>query len=70
MLGQSSGQVVPGGGTFSANLYATGNPNAALAAAAIAPAGGGQPHENRMPSLALSYCMCVDMSAGLYPSRQ
>jgi microcystin-dependent protein len=69
VLGQSSGQVVPGGPAFTANLYATGNPSAALNTAALAPTGGGQPHENRMPSLALNYCICVDVNAGIFPSR-
>ena len=70
VLGQSSGNVTPGGPTFSANLYATGNPNAALNNAAIAPTGAAQAHENRMPSLALSYCICVDSRTGVFPSRQ
>jgi microcystin-dependent protein len=60
---------LPTGPTFSANLYATGNPSAALNNAAIAPAGGGQRHENRVRSLALSYCICIDMNTGVYPSR-
>ena len=68
VLGQSSGQVTPGGPAFSANLYATGAPGAQLNARAIANAGGGQAHENRMPSLALSFCMCVDPNA-VYPQR-
>ena len=68
VLGQSSGQVTPGGPAFSANLYATGAPGAQLNAQAIANAGGGQAHENRMASLALSFCMCVDPNA-VYPQR-
>src|SRR5262245_15717579 len=69
VLGQSSGRVAPSGPTFSANLYATGTPNATLNNAAIAATGAAQPHENRMPSLALSYCICVDMNAGMFPPR-
>jgi len=69
VLGQSSGRVAPGGPTFSANLYAAGTPNAVLNNAAIALAGGAQAHENRMPSLALSYCICVDMQTGLFPPQ-
>jgi microcystin-dependent protein len=66
VLGRSSGQVVPNGPGFSANLYAAGLPDAVLNSAAIANSGGGQPHENRMPSLALNYCICVQ---GNFPSR-
>jgi microcystin-dependent protein len=66
VLGQSSGQVVPGGPEFTANLYATGNPNAALSNSAVAPAGNGQAHENRMPSLVLNICICV--SGAHFPS--
>jgi microcystin-dependent protein len=67
VLGQSSGRVAVGGPTFTANLYATGNPDTALNAAAIASSGGGQAHENRMPSLALNFCICISTSVGLFP---
>ena len=32
----------------------------------IAPAGGGQPHDNMQPSLCLNYIIALD---GIYPSR-
>jgi microcystin-dependent protein len=67
VLGRSSGRATPGA-TFGANLYGGGNPNAALHTAALQPAGGGKPHENRMPSLALNFCICIDPHA-LYPVR-
>jgi microcystin-dependent protein len=67
VLGQSSGRATPGG-TFSANLYGAGNPSAALHPAALQPAGGGAPHENRMPSLALNFCICINQQA-IYPPR-
>jgi microcystin-dependent protein len=68
VLGRSSGKVMPTGQAFSANLYAGGNPAVALNEGAIAPAGDGQKHENRMPSLALNFCICIDPHA-IYPSR-
>ena len=37
-----------------------------LAAEALAPAGGGQPHENRQPYLALNFCIALQ---GIYPPR-
>jgi microcystin-dependent protein len=67
VLGPSSGRVNPGGPTFSANLYASGNPTTALSDKAIAPIGSGQGHENRMPSLALAFCICIDPQAQFPP---
>ena len=66
VLGQSSGKVTPTGQAFSANLYASGNPAVALNEGAIAPTGNGQRHENRMPSLALNFCICINPHA-IYP---
>ena len=63
VLGQSSGQVAVGGPTFTANLYATGSPRVSLNGGAIMPVGTGRPHENRMPSLALNFCICIDPQA-------
>jgi len=68
VLGRSSGRTTPSGSTFSANLYATANSIAALNRAALGEAGGGQPHQNMMPSLALTWCMYIDQH-GLYPQR-
>jgi microcystin-dependent protein len=68
VLGRSSGRLDPTGQALSAYIYASGTPNAVLNAAALAPAGGGQRHENRMPSLALNFCICIDPQAA-YPSR-
>jgi microcystin-dependent protein len=39
---------------------------AVMAADAVSAAGGGQPHENRMPTLALSYIIALQ---GIFPSR-
>ncbi len=68
VLGQSSGAVVPGGPAFGANLYAAAAAAARMHAQTIGSTGGGQPHENRMPSLALNFCICVDPHAQ-YPLR-
>jgi microcystin-dependent protein len=68
VLGQSSGAVVPAGPAFGAALYAAAPVGAQMHGQTIAPAGGSQPHENRMPSLALNFCICVDPHAQ-YPVR-
>lgn len=68
VLGRSSGRTTPSGPSFSANLYATANSIAALNPAALGAAGGGQPHQNMMPSLALTWCIYIDQH-GLYPTR-
>jgi microcystin-dependent protein len=65
--GTSSGKQLPFKTPFTANLYNTAAANAQLAGASIGGAGGGQPHPNMMPSLALSFCICLN---GLFPSRQ
>jgi microcystin-dependent protein len=41
-------------------------PAAKLDPTAVGQGGGGQPHENRMPSLALNFCICL---YGTFPSR-
>lgn len=46
--------------------YSGAAPNATMAAAAIAAAGGGQPHENRPPYLGLNYVIALQ---GIFPSR-
>lgn len=55
------------------NTYSDAAPNVALSSSSVevsgsvAPAGGSQPHENRMPYLALNFCICTQ---GIFPSRQ
>lgn len=53
-----------------ANAYAGSGSGASLAASALVttmqPVGGGQPHANLQPSLALNYIICTD---GLFPPR-
>ena len=48
-------------------IYATAGAGAALTSAAVAPtAGGGLPHENRQPSLAVTYIISL---FGIFPSQ-
>jgi microcystin-dependent protein len=48
------------------NIYSNTAPTVAMAAGAIGPAGGGVPHENRMPFLAINYCIALQ---GIFPPR-
>jgi microcystin-dependent protein len=66
VLGMSLGKSLPFNTPFSANLYSTAAANAQLAGASLGGAGGGEPHPNMMPSLALSFCISL---TGEYPSR-
>jgi microcystin-dependent protein len=66
VLGMSLGKQLPLNTPFTANLYSTAAANAQLAGALIGGAGGGQPHPNMMPSLALSFCIALQ---GAFPSR-
>ena len=47
-----------------ANVYGSVAPNAAMAPTAIGPSGGGQPHENMAPFVALNYIICL---FGIFP---
>ena len=55
---------VQAGDVFYANDQATVQ---ALDQTALSPSGGSQPHENRMPAMALNYIICVQN--GLFPVR-
>jgi len=49
------------------SVYASGSGSLTpLAATTVQPNSGGQPHENRQPSLALLYCIAT---SGVFPSR-
>ena len=58
----------------SGNMWANGGgaipyadaANASMAAAAVAPAGGGQAHQNLAPYLVLNFCIAVQ---GIFPSQ-
>ena len=67
VLGRSLGAVVPGNTPFTGDLYNTAPANAILAGQSFGATGGGQPHPNMMPSLALNFCICL---SGPFPSRQ
>ncbi len=58
----------PGGvlATASVSIYGTTPPTIPMAAAAIAPAGGGQPHENMAPFMAMNYIIAL---FGIFPPR-
>jgi microcystin-dependent protein len=50
-----------------ASLYQTSpSPSVLLAGQALAPAGGSQPHNNRMPFLTLNFCIAL---LGVFPPR-
>ena len=54
------------GGTTPVSLYGTGSVSVPFAGDSIGPNAGGQAHENRQPSLALSFCIALQ---GIFPSR-
>lgn len=66
------GTAVPQNNTFNrspgGNPYSneTTPPLVPMAVEALAPAGGGQPHNNLMPYLTLNYCIALQ---GIYPAR-
>jgi microcystin-dependent protein len=76
--GQANGTNIPGAGVLMGsgygieannpveNVYSNAAPTVAMAANAVGPAGGGQPHENRMPFLTINYCIALQ---GIFPSR-
>ena len=49
-----------------ANAYRATSPDAAMLPGAVTNVGGGQPHDNMMPYLALNYCIALQ---GIYPSQ-
>jgi microcystin-dependent protein len=51
--------------TATISLYANENPNNNMNAGAIAPSGGGQPHENLQPYLGINFIISL---FGIYPS--
>jgi len=51
----------------SASIYAASGTSTTLAPSAVGPGGGqGQPHENRQPSLTITYIIALE---GVYPTR-
>ncbi len=49
-----------------ASLYKAGTANVELAPQAVAPTGGGQPHNNLQPYLTLNFCIALQ---GIFPAR-
>lgn len=65
-FGQTSGKPSQGN-PFTFNMYSTNIASLATESpAALATAGGSQPHENRQPFLALTICIALQ---GIFPSR-
>jgi microcystin-dependent protein len=56
----------PAQNTGTVNLFAPAGGALVSFAPSISPAGGSQPHENRMPYLAMLYCIAIQ---GVFPSR-
>jgi microcystin-dependent protein len=62
--GSSPSGAVYGGDSTS--IYSTKAPSAPMNAAVVGANVGSQPHENRMPFLAVSFIICLE---GVYPSQ-
>jgi microcystin-dependent protein len=66
-LFEAQGQTGGRGGTVNLALYSGSGTATTLAAAALAAApGGGQPHNNLQPYLALNFCIALQ---GIFPAR-
>jgi microcystin-dependent protein len=69
-VGSGGGGSSPGGGLLGTPsgdaIYTSGAVSGALAPAAVVSAGGSQPHENRMPCVAISYIISL---FGIFPSQ-
>jgi microcystin-dependent protein len=48
------------------NVFATGQPNAAMSPGTVSNVGGSQPHNNMSPFLVLNFCIAL---VGAFPSR-
>lgn len=64
--GVATGRGVADTSGNGALIYAAGGTAAPMSPAAIEPVGQSQPHENRMPYLAMNYIIAVE---GIFPSR-
>lgn len=66
---QSSDSTTPQScvcGVSSLNMYSATAPNANMASQSVSPAGGGQPHDNIMPYLTVTFIIALE---GLYPTQ-
>jgi len=71
MAGSSPSATSPAGNVMAptangASAYRAPSIAALMAGAAVSPAGASQPHENRQPYLALTFCIALQ---GIFPSR-
>ncbi|HEX8401115.1 MAG TPA: tail fiber protein [Allosphingosinicella sp.] len=62
---KSLAQAAAGNPISDVNLYATGNPTAAMAASSVTNTGGSQAHNNMMPYLVLNFVIALQ---GIFPS--
>jgi microcystin-dependent protein len=73
LLGQSAlgTSANPTGGVWAAQsrlqVYSSASPDSVMGGASISPSGGGAPHDNRSPYLAINYIIALQ---GIFPSRQ
>ena len=65
-LFEAQGQTGGRGGTVNLALYSGSGTATTLAAALMAAPGGGQPHNNLQPYLALNFCIALQ---GIFPAR-
>jgi microcystin-dependent protein len=67
-IGSPTNSILTKNSGTPANVFTTGvlQPNVALPPNMIAPAGGGQPHNNMMPFLTLNFCIALQ---GVFPPR-
>jgi microcystin-dependent protein len=66
ITGVPTGNVVADTTVAALPIYAGGGPSAPMDSTAMDPAGGSQPHENRMPFMAMNFIIAVE---GIFPSR-
>ena len=69
VLGKTAGAITDPTGTFTVQIYSNAASNNTLASQSIGNSGNsgnGAPHENRMPFLALNFCISL---TGVFPSR-
>jgi microcystin-dependent protein len=67
--GDAASQTSPAGNTWASwgdTPYSGGSPNTSMDPVAVASTGGGQPHENRPPFLALTFIIALQ---GIFPSQ-
>ena len=60
------GPTISLAGASGGNIYSTTTTNQMMAPQALPPAGGGLPHNNMQPYLALNYCIALQ---GIFPQR-